>query len=352
MICPKCGKEISEGKKFCTQCGAKIEEVNVNNNIINEENVDNNINKDIIVDNTQKNEEYVNNVNYSNSVNNKNVDNISNKKNNGLIITLVIVIVAIIIGISIFILWKVNSNKVNSNNVNSNNSLNTNTTNNTNNSNTNANTNSNNSNTNNNNNSNSNSNNSKDIVTTFDNYKIAIDMTMEVSDMTLDVKASGIVDQKNQIEYLKMTMDMLGMSFTTETYTDIKNGVTYVSEPITNTWIKEKGTTQTIDINDSLNQLKNMENVQKIDDNHYKIIVSNEDILGMLDSSDFDLSSIVGQISADVYTKDGYIEEIRYDFSNLTEDVGKFTMNMKISDYNKAGSVKIPDEVIKSATEE
>ena len=29
MICPKCGKEINDNSKYCSECGARIEEVKV-----------------------------------------------------------------------------------------------------------------------------------------------------------------------------------------------------------------------------------------------------------------------------------------------------------------------------------
>lgn len=350
MICKNCGKDNNEGLKFCTQCGTKLEEIIVyndeSNNIVENNIVDKvDSNEEIKVDNSNSNTEYVNNVDYNNVDKDTVVksSNIEKKSNTGLIVALVIVIVAVIIGISVFILWKVNSNKVSGNNVESNNSINTNNTNNTNN---NSNSNNNNSNT-----KTSNSNN-KDIVTKYDNYNIDIDLSMEVSGMSVDASFTGTVDQKNQVEYLKMSMNMLGMNMSSETYTDLKNGITYTSEPLTGSWIKETGASQMVDLDEFLNELKNMKNVEKIDNDHFKIKITSEDIKGMLDASDVDLNSFDGEISADVFTNNGFIEEIKYDFGNISEELGTFKMNIKLSNYNKAGSITIPEEVIKSATEE
>lgn len=350
MVCPKCGKEFNEGLKFCTQCGTRIGEVIEGNNIIEEKSVDNSTEVSADVDNSDKSLEYVNNVEYSNNADNTSYNNLSNdKKNNmGLIIALIIVAVVAIIGVSAVILWKVNGNKVDSNNVTSNNYINnnSNSTKDNNNNNTNSNTLNNNSN----NNEKVNSNNK--LVTKFDNYNVDIDMTMEFSDMSLDAKITGTVDEKNQIEYLKMSMEMMGFNLSTETYTDFKNGITYMSIPITGGWSKETDVSRIVDLNSLLDSLTSMKNVQKIDDNHFKVVITDEDIKGMAELSDVELDDVIDDIYADIYLKDGYIEEIKYDFSNLTSELGKLYMDMKISNYDKAGSVTIPEDVIESATED
>ena len=176
-------------------------------------------------------------------------------------------------------------------------------------------------------------------------------MDIEVSGKKMVTTFTGTVDEKNQIEYLKANISMMGMSITTETYTDFKNGITYMSEPITGGWIKESESSQIVDLNSILDSLINMENVTKVDDNHFKVLITNNDIKGILEASDVDFDDISGEISADVFTNNGYIDEIDYDFSNLVDAFEAFTLNMKISNYNSAGSVTIPDEVIESATE-
>ena len=332
MFCNNCGKDNKDGMKFCTQCGSKLEKV---------------LNSEKSVDETL---EYVNNINYENSssvINN----GLNNKKNDhtALIIIIVISIVVTIIGISVFIIWKANSNRINNNNnVYDNNTINTDTSNNTNN---NVIPNVDNNNIDDSFTTDNSINNNDKIVTNFDNYNIDVDMTMEVSGMSVKSKMSGTVDEKNQIEYLKMSMDMLGMSFNIESYSDFKNGVTYTYEPFSGEWSKETGANKTLDLNNLLNTLKSMQNVVKIDDNHFKVKINNNEIMGMLDDSDIDFSNITGDILADIFTNDGNIEKIKYDFSNLTDEFGEFSMEINISNYNKAGSVTIPDDVISSATE-
>ena len=38
MYCPKCGKEIPDNSKYCGVCGAKIEQIDSEKNVKNEEN--------------------------------------------------------------------------------------------------------------------------------------------------------------------------------------------------------------------------------------------------------------------------------------------------------------------------
>ena len=336
MVCKNCGKENKYDTKFCIQCGSKLEKIIVDKNSEIDENS---------VDNSEDTIEYVNNVNYSNSANNQDGDNLStaNKKNTGLIVILVIAFIIAIVGVSAVILWKTNSNKISGNDVNSNNSISN--KNNTSDNNDKVNTKDNSD------KNNNKSDNSKNFETKYDNYNITVDLSMEASGMSVDASFTGTVDQKNQVEYLKMSMNMLGMNMSSETYTDLKNGITYTSEPLTGSWIKETGASQMVDLDEFLNELKNMKNVEKVDNNHFKIKITNEDIKGMLDASDVNLNDFGGEISADVFTNNGYIEEIKYDFGNISEELGTFKMNIKLSNYNKAGSITIPDEVIEKATE-
>ena len=94
-----------------------------------------------------------------------------------------------------------------------------------------------------------------------------------------------------------------------------------------------------------------MKDVQIIDDNHFKVKITNDDIKGLLETSDVTTGSITGDIYADVYTNNGYVEKIVYDFSNMTQVFDGLTLEMRISNYDKAGSVQIPSEAINSATE-
>ena len=340
MICNKCGKDNNEGTKFCTQCGNKIY-IDVDNLESKEIIVDNYINDSNNVN--KLNDEYVNNSNLNDNSGN-NMNTFIKKKHTGLIITLVGCLIVAIIAIAAIILWKTSSNSVNGNDVNSNNIINTNSNNNNNNSSTNINT------TNNSSNSNK-TNDVNNLITDFDNYNVDVTMDMKVSGISMSATFNGTVDEKNQIEYLKMNMSFMGMSITSETYTDFKNGITYMSEPITGGWVKETGANQMINLNDVLDSLINMENVTKIDDNHFKVQITGNDIMRLLDASDTDLEDIDGDINADVFTNNGYIEEIKYDFSNLMDEFEGFTMDMKISNYNNAGDVLIPSDVITSATE-
>ena len=378
MKCIKCGAENAEGSSFCIQCGNKLESnLNANSEISTNETTINNVeplntndstnevptnNVEPSITNDSTNEVPTNNVdsssvgnsnttisNVANTIPNNNVtttemNNLNNniKENNGkkksrvgLVIVLILCLLIIAATTTLLIIWNSGNGKDKTNNINTNsiNSVNGN------NSKTNTNNNNNNSNTN------------KDYVINFDNYNIDIEMIMEISGISTKANFSGTIDEKNQIEYLKMTMNVLGYDLTSETYTDLKNGITYISDSFTGEWTKEKYASEILDLKGLLQSLKNMSNVEKIDDNHFKVKITNNEVKGMLDLNEIDLESITGDIYAEITTNNDYIEEIKYDFSNLTEEFEKLILNMKISNYNKAGDIQIPEDVIKNATE-
>lgn len=377
MKCLKCGTENSESSSFCVQCGEKLGNLNENNavnedvstvnaniqsNEGNENIIDNSTNdinsisaenSDTIVNNSTTNNNYLNaeNINSTSSIeaptlNNRsnvsnNQTNMNQKKSHTGIIILIILLLLIIIGISIFLIWNNNNNKNKTNNINIDNNNPINNNNSTTDNNTSDNTK----------NSNSNSTTSSDFVVSFNNYNVDIDMTMEISGISTTANFTGTVDEKNQIEYLKMSMNLMGFELSTETYSDIKNGITYIYEPFSDEWFKENEASKMINLNNLLQSLKSMKDVQIIDDNHFKVKITNDDIKGLLETSDVTTGSITGDIYADVYTNNGYVEKIVYDFSNMTQVFDGLTLEMRISNYDKAGSVQIPSEAINSATE-
>ncbi|MBQ9318232.1 MAG: hypothetical protein IJR82_01180, partial [Bacilli bacterium] len=189
------------------------------------------------------------------------------------------------------------------------------------------------------------------IIVKFNNYKLEAKMIMTISGIEVDTTFTGEIDELNQKAHLVIDMNSMGFVLTTESYTDYKTGYSYIKNPYATEWVKQNGGTQFVDLNNVASQLKNMKNVTKIDDNHYKVIIAKEDIIGMLETTEADTDEITGDIAADVYLKDGYISEIYYDFSQMMDEFDEFTFDMKIYDYDKAGNVEIPQDIIESATE-
>lgn len=338
MKCLKCGAENGEGINFCTQCGSKLEQEIVNN-------IDNN---EQIINNDMNNNPTNFSVGFDNcfSTQNNNSNTQKPKKGHtGLILIIILLIIAAIVAFFLFFKKTDKDNTDNSNNpTNStenqnNNSNNTNTTNNNNN------------NTPNNNNSNTTANNNNDSTVKFDNYKVKATMVISISGIDVTTILSGTIDELNQKAYLKMDMNSMGMVISTETYTDYKTGYSYIKDPFSDDWTKQNGGTQLIDLNGLSKQLKEMNNVTKIDDNHYKVQITADEIQGLLSTTDTDASVITGGIVADVYTENGYITRIYYDFSEMTDSFDTFTLDMTIYDYDKAGTVEIPSDIVESATE-
>lgn len=192
-----------------------------------------------------------------------------------------------------------------------------------------------------------------EFVTTFNNYNIEIEMDMSVAGINTNTVSKGVVDERHQKEYLEITTTTMGyISLDNKMYHDFSTGYSYVSQPYgEDVWLKEESASQMVDLGVILDKLINMKNVTKVSDNHYKVKMSKDDVGGVMASSNANASSIIGDIYVDVYTKDGYITKLEYDFANNINGVEKFVAIIKFSNYNNAGDVNIPQSVIDSATE-
>ena len=347
MVCPKCGKESNSDFKFCTECGYnfneevkedtesvvsdKNEEIvqdkdvdksNIDNSIVDKSEVKNELN----VDKSSNNNEIVNNVDYSSQSGTiRNNTGVVRKKHTGLIIGMIALLVVAIVTIVILLLLKFNGNDIpNSNTFNNNVSTD---------------------------NKDINSSNIKGLVTKYDNYNVDVTINLEIVGVSMKSVFTGTVDEVNQTEHLNIDVNSFGIEFSMESYSDFKNGYTYITDPVFETWMVESSSSKTIDLNKIINSLINAENSTKIDDNHYKIVIDNDSLKDILDMGDIDFDVSTGKIYADIYLDNGFITEIDYDFSKMIDKFSKMSMVMKLSNHNNAGSVVIPDEVKKSATE-
>ena len=92
-----------------------------------------------------------------------------------------------------------------------------------------------------------------------------------------------------------------------------------------------------------------MKNVKKISDNHYKVKMTKKDIKGLMSSANSDTSAIKGDVNVDVYTENGYIVKLDYDFTKMVSGFELFTTTIKFSNYDNAGDVEIPQTIIDNA---
>ena len=199
-------------------------------------------------------------------------------------------------------------------------------------------------------------------VNNIENYKIDIVMNTVVNNIEVNSHSYGVVDEKNQKEYLETNTTTMGITVYNQVYVDFKEDYTYtkvsmdemlddylkriLSELTPSTWEKEKGYTQRIDIVGILTKIKSMKNVTKIEENHYKVQIKPDELKDLI-GNNYDIS-INNDVYVDVQLKSGFIEQIDYDFGNITPNVDKFTASIKLSDYNQAGDVIIPKEILES----
>ena len=200
-------------------------------------------------------------------------------------------------------------------------------------------------------NSDSNSNINLEFETTFNNYNIEIEMDIAIGGINTNTVSKGIVDELHQKEYLNVTTTSMGLiSLTNKVYHDFNSGYTYMTQPYGgDVWLKEKSTSQMVDLGVILDKLISMKNVIKIADNHYKVKMTKEDVQGLMTSGNTNTSAINGDIYVEVYTENGYITKLEYDFSEMIKEFDLFTTTIKFSNYDKAGNVEIPQSIIDNA---
>ena len=175
-------------------------------------------------------------------------------------------------------------------------------------------------------------------------------MDIKTSGITSSMVSTGVMDERHQKQYLDITTTTMGISLNNKMYHDFNTGYSYMTQPYGgDVWWKDKSASQTIDLKVILNKLISMKNVTKLDDNHYKVKMSKKDVTGLVASSNVNASTISGDIFVEVYTENGYITKLEYDFSKSIKGVEKFITIIKVSNYDNAGDVEIPQSIVDNA---
>lgn len=190
-----------------------------------------------------------------------------------------------------------------------------------------------------------------DFVTTFNNYNIEIKMDITMAGINTNTVSTGVVDELHQKEYLDVTTTSMGLvSLNNKIYYDFNSGYSYMTQPYGgDVWWKEKSSAQLVDLGSILDKLISMKNVTKVSDNHYKIKMTPDDVKGLMASGNAGTSTLSGDIYVEVYTENGYITKLEYDFSEMLKEFDLFTTTIKYSNYDKAGDVVIPQSIIDNA---
>lgn len=189
-----------------------------------------------------------------------------------------------------------------------------------------------------------------DYVTTFNNYNIEIKMNTKIKGIEVTQYSKGVVDELHQKEYLEFDTTTMGMTLSNKIYYDFNTGYTYMTQPYGgDVWWKEKGTAQLVDLGKILKKLISMENVTKVSDNHYKVKMTKNDIKDLMKSAKSDSYAVKDNIDIDVYTENGYIVKLEYDFTKIVSGFDTFMITINFSNYDNAGDVEIPQVIVKNA---
>jgi hypothetical protein len=219
----------------------------------------------------------------------------------------------------------------------------------------------------------------------LDNYsmKMIIDFEIETEGMTVGVKidADSKIDAKNLITEIDMDMEFLGMNFSAKNYTIVNgsNITTYTNTSDSDEWYKETAIYDVLeDQNESVANIISVvtsgATIEKKSSNregsdYYVISLNKESVEKLLKESNGlagdDLVGedyeIIGDLDVDVYiNSDNYITFMEMDLSDVikfTESVegtkfNKMKMSFEFGDYNKLGSITIPQSIIDTAIEE
>lgn len=176
----------------------------------------------------------------------------------------------------------------------------------------------------------------------YENYNFTMDITMGYMGYTLVTTSSGTADVKNSTDYIETTMTYEGQVSTSYAYDNYINGYTYTSSDKVKWEVSETEGTESIKLTEIITKINNKDtDVTELGNGHYSVKVDFE--------SD---GEVYNGVYADVYTSNGYITRLSYDLTSMFASQGysEFTIAFKLSDFNEAGSVVIPDSVTGSAT--
>ncbi len=187
-------------------------------------------------------------------------------------------------------------------------------------------------------------------VVNYENYNVKINLDMTMYGMETTSVSEGVVDEKNQREYLKMTTEAMGMPIETEIYYDFTTGISYTSVPYIGGWtMSEDDGDRPLGLAEIRDKILGLDDVTKVSDGHFKVKMSAEDAQGLTSTADD--TTYTGEVEVDVYIAGGHITKLEYDMSEIAQEMGieSIKASIEFSNYNTAGSVEIPASVINSA---
>lgn len=194
------------------------------------------------------------------------------------------------------------------------------------------------------------------------NYKMNMKMTMSMSaeGTTLEMitDADYTIDIKNNANYGQMTMSVMGMTSISEMYQLVKDGkvFSYSKEKDTDTWYVEEDTEEAMTSNEMFDlfdgELSYKEVTAKTSGaKAYEVTLTKEQVAKL--TGDESINATIETITLAMEIKDDYI--ISMSLSMPAESDGMtMTVDLTInfSDFNTAGNVTIPNDVINKAVKQ
>ena len=213
----------------------------------------------------------------------------------------------------------------------------------------------------------------KDVKTMAMKVDIAVGMKAEGMSLEMSMNVSGEVDENHNV-YMKVGASLLGYNQSSETYMIHKDGYTYNYTNDGEGWVYTVEEYEGIEeltaeekneeIDKFLDSIKEVKEEKSDKEGYTKLNVTidkvkmNEMISDSQEDVEFNLEK---DMVFNVYIKDGYIEIIEMDISELvnkimSENETEVNMNMtakvtfELNNFNKIDSIVLPKEIEESAT--
>ncbi len=207
----------------------------------------------------------------------------------------------------------------------------------------------------------------KEYAMLYKNYEVSMNIFIRMNGIATTSKSQGVIDELHQREYLVTTTTVKYMPVDTKIYTDYYHNCSYTSVPGLGIdglsdliggankvpkWTKSNDVKYPTDLGQIVRKIrKGGEDVTRVDKNHYKLKLNAQDIRDLVQAnsetaSDAPLPS--EDIEAEVVMNGDYVSRIKYDLKNMF-GLESFQAYISFSNYNEAGSVYIPLNVINNA---
>ena len=197
--------------------------------------------------------------------------------------------------------------------------------------------------------------------------EVLLEMGMKSEDMSVNIDMNMDMTYTEDTTHTKGSMSFMGEKMEYEEYGIIKGNTrtSYMLNSTTGEWNKTEDNIEELTSDTDFSKyLENYKSFEKITDEDldsgtkgYKITITKENALEMLESNGEDTFSdsieITGDLILKVYVnKDYQMEKMVLDFTNFIKsteeelEISKLVMTFKFKDFGKVSKITIPDEVL------